>query len=284
MSRPRVPGLLVTAAYLTGWRVLRMLPESAALRLFQAIADRIYAHNGRSVRRLRANLAHAVPAADLEAATAEAVRSYLRYWCEVFRLPTWTRAKVLSRTRVNGEQHLGEGLAAGKGVVVALPHMANWDWAGAWVCARHAPLMTVAERLEPARVFDAFVAFRESLGFTVLPLSGGEPPLPRLAQRLREGGLVCLLADRDMSSSAVAVDFLGSGARFPVGPAVLAERTGAALVAATLAYRGRDLEITFTPVPSGDTAERTQHLADLFAAGIAADPVDWHMMQRVFDA
>ncbi len=172
-------------------------------------------------------------------------------------------------------------------MVAALPHMANWDWAGAWASATGMPLATVAERLRPERLYDEFVAYRASLGMEILPLTGGEPTVPILEQRLREGLLVPLLSDRDLSRTSVEVTLCGHRARMPRGPAVLARATGAPLVPVTLAYRGDDLEITFhPPVPAedGDAGLVTmmQAVADRFTDGIRADPQDWHMMQRVF--
>lgn len=288
-SRPvrALVGWLTTAAYLLGWRVVRLLPERAARRVFDVVADRLYARDGRGVRRLRGNLSRVAPGEDLDALTREAVRSYLRYWCESFRLPSWPVDDVVARTRVLGEQYLRDPQDAGRGVLAALPHMGNWDWAGAWACGTGMPLTTVAERLEPARLYDAFVRFRSGLGMEILPLTGVEPSYPVLARRLREGRMVCLLADRDLSRTAVDVVLCGEPARMPAGPALLARDTGVDLVPVTLAYRGRELELTFHPPvehrpgPDG-AAAMMQDVADVFGAAIAADPQDWHMMQRVF--
>jgi phosphatidylinositol dimannoside acyltransferase len=278
-----------TAGYLTGWRVVRWLPEPAARGVFDRIADQVHRRDGRSVRRLRANLARTVPAERLDTTTREGVRSYLRYWCESFRLPSWDVDDLVRRTRVVGEERLRGPQEAGRGVVAALPHMGNWDWAGAWACATGMPLTTVAERLEPARLFDEFLDFRRGLGMEILPLTGGPPPMRRLSDAVDEGRLVCLLADRDLSRGGVEVRLLGEAARMPRGPAVLARDTGVDLVPVNLAYRGPDLELTMhEPVPHapGDDgiAAMMQAVADAFSRGIAADPQDWHMMQKVFVA
>ena len=278
-----------TAGYLTGWRVVRWLPEPVARTAFDGIADQIHRRDPSSVQRLRSNLGRCVPEAEIDAVTRAGVRSYLRYWCESFRLPSWPADDLVRRTRVIGEEHLRAPQEAGRGVVAALPHMGNWDWAGAWACATGMPLTTVAERLEPARLYDEFVAFRSGLGMEILPLTGGAPPMRRLIEAVGEGRLICLLADRDLSRTSVEVSLLGEGARMPRGPAVLARDTGVDLVPVTLAYRGRDLERTFhEPVPHADgeagLVARMQGVADAFSAAIAADPQDWHMMQKVFSA
>ena len=280
-----------TVGYLSGWRLVRLLPEPAARRLFDAIADQIHRRDGRGVQRLRGNLARVVPggsgAGVEEDLVRAALRSYLRYWCESFRLPSWPVEDLVRRTRVVNEEALRAAYARGRGVVVPLPHMGNWDWAGAWACATGMPLVTVAERLKPERLFDEFVAYRTSLGMQILPLSGDVASYPRLVEWVREGGLACLLADRDLSRSGVEVDLCGHRAKMPRGPAVLARQTGAPLLPATLAYDGDDMVVTVHPeVPHADgeagVAAMMQQVADAFGAGIAANPQDWHMMQKVF--
>jgi lauroyl/myristoyl acyltransferase len=293
-----VSGQLVDSAYAAGWAVVRGMPEPLARRQFDAIADAVWWRRGRGVLRLEANLRRVLgPDAserDLRRVTHLGVRSYLRYWREVFQLPRMSRAEVVARSRPVEDWRFREPAAAGEGVVLALPHMGNWDHAGAWLAASGLPFTTVAERLEPASLFDRFVEFRESLGMEVIPLTGGErPPFDILRDRLRAGGVLALLADRDLTATGLEVDFFGSPARMPAGPAALALDTGAALVPITLTYPDqRLLQIRahprVTPPESGTRAEKiqamTQQLADVFATGIAAAPQDWHMLQRVWVA
>jgi lauroyl/myristoyl acyltransferase len=281
---------LTTAGYLAGWRLVRLLPERHAQALFRRVADEIFRRDGAGVRRLRSNLGRVVPDLDeaaLDALTKQAVRSYLRYWCESFRLPSWPLEDVVRRTRTVNEHLVRDALALGRGVVVPLPHMANWDWAGAWACAEVSPLWTVAERLRPERLYDEFVAYRRTLGMEILPLTGGEASLPRLEEWLRSGGLVCLLADRDLSRSGAEVDLCGHRAKVPRGPAVLSLRTGAPLVPVTLHYGPDVMTLTFHgPVPPdtgpGGDARMMQGVADAFTGAFHEHPEDWHMMQRVF--
>ena len=168
--------------------------------------------------------------------------------------------------------------------MLALPHMGNWDAAGAWCGVTGVPFTTVAERLKPESLYDRFLAFRQSLGMEVLPLTGGpRPPSEVLEERLRAGGTVCLMGDRDLTPRGVDVTFFGATARMPAGPAKLALATGSALVPATLSFTDVGWEIEFHPyVEHTDVATMTQDLADAFAGGIAAHPADWHMLQRVW--
>ena len=279
---------VVDLAFALAWTLVRRLPERTVTWLFRQAADRTFRRNGRGVRRLRGNLAAVRPdatAQELDELTLAGMRSYLRYWQEAFRLPEWTREEIVGRVRTVNEKLLRDAYAAGQGVICALPHLANYDHAGAWAGLTGMPVSTVAERLQPESLFDRFIEYRKKLGMEVLPLTGGDHDVTGvLADRLRAGGFVCLVADRDLSERGVPVTLFGRRSRMPVGPAALSLKTGAPLIPATLHYEGRDLVITFHDAvdPDGGAAAMTQRCADAFAAGIADHPQDWHMLQRIF--
>jgi KDO2-lipid IV(A) lauroyltransferase len=278
----------VDLAFALAWALVRRLPESVVSWLFRRIADLVVRRNGRGVRRLRGNLQVVRPgldAAELDALTRAGMRSYLRYWQEAFRLPEWDDERIVGRVRTVNEELLRAAHKAGRGVICALPHLANYDHAGAWAGRTGMPVSTVAERLRPESLFDRFIAYRKKLGMEVLPLTGSdEDVFGVLADRLRAGGFVCLVADRDLSEKGVPVKFFGRESRMPAGPAALSIRTGAPLIPATLHYDGPELVITFHDAieTTGGPAAMTQRCADAFAEGIAAHPQDWHMLQRIF--
>ncbi|PVE06080.1 lauroyl acyltransferase [Streptomyces scopuliridis RB72] len=285
---------MTDALYGLGWGTVKKLPEPVATALGRTIADTVWKRRGPSVLRLESNLARVVPDAGperLAALSKAGMRSYMRYWMESFRLPAWSKERVRAGVEIKDIDLLMDGLASGRGVVLALPHMANWDLAGAWLTrGQGVPFTTVAERLKPETLYDRFVAYRESLGMEVLPHTGGSA-FGRLARRLRSGGLVCLVADRDLSSSGVEVDFFGDATRMPAGPALLAQQTGALLMPAALWFddstvmRGRvypAIEVPETGTRAEKTSVMTQAMADAFADGIAEHPEDWHMLQRLW--
>ncbi|MBF4137514.1 MULTISPECIES: phosphatidylinositol mannoside acyltransferase [Streptomyces] len=285
---------LSDALYGLGWSTVKKLPEPVAVRLGQTLADTVWKRRGKGVLRLEANLARVVPDAGperLAELSRAGMRSYLRYWMESFRLPAWSETRIKEGFEPEGLHHLTDGLAAGKGVILALPHLGNWDLAGAWVTRDlGVPFTTVAERLKPETLYDRFVAYREGLGMEVLPHTGGSA-FGTLARRLRAGGLVCLVADRDLSASGVEVKFFGDTARMPAGPAILAQQTGALLLPVTLWFdatpvmKGRvhpPVEVPETGTRAEKTSLMTQALADAFAEGIADHPEDWHMLQRLW--
>ncbi|BCI52916.1 phosphatidylinositol mannoside acyltransferase [Mycolicibacterium litorale] len=270
--------------YAAGWRVVRALPESLARNAFDAGA-RYSARNG-GPEQLRRNLARVLGVAPAEVPDAlmrASLASYARYWREAFRLPAMDHRKLGRELTVDGIQHVWDAIEAGRGALVALPHSGNWDMAGVWLVQNHGTFTTVAERLRPESLFNRFVAYRESLGFEVIPLSGGErPPYQLLRDRLRGNGVVCLMAERDLTRHGVQVDFFGEPTRMPAGPAKLACETGAALLPVHCWFEGDGWGMqVFEPLDtsSGDVVGITQALADRFAVNIAAHPEDWHMMQ-----
>ncbi len=289
-------GRLAGSLYVAGWRGVRALPEGLARSAFESGGSLAARRGGGTAKRLERNLRRVLgPQAteqEVAAAVRSGMRSYARYWCEVFRLPAMDETDVVARMHVQDEHRLRDAWAAGRGLILALPHMGNWDHAGAWLVATGVPFTTVAERLRPEALYEQFVRFRESLGMEVIPLTGGQrPPYAELADRLRAGGCLCLLADRDLTRSGVEVDFFGATARMAAGPAALALETGAALLPVTLWYPdGRQwaarIHAQVLPPADGDRRAKvramTQAMADAFADGIAAHPEDWHMFQRVW--
>ena len=296
-SALRVPGLsqldawATDAGFAAGWMLVRAMPEFVARNAFDAGA--LFASRGGGPEQLRRNLARVIGVAPPQV-PAELMRaslaSYARYWREAFRLPAMDHAALAAQLNetARGSDHVTAALEAGRGAVLALPHSGNWDMAGVWLAQTYGGFTTVAERLKPESLYRRFLAFRESLGFEVLPLSGGpRPPFEVLAERLTGNGLVCLMADRDLTRNGVAVDFFGDVTRMPAGSARLAIETGAPLLPVHCWFDGAgwgiDIQAPLDCRGRGDVAERvkaiTQALADTFAEGIAAYPQDWHMMQ-----
>ena len=299
----RLSERLVGLAYRLGWKLICRLPESWARWAFTQVADIAWRRQGPKVQVLEANLRRVlsfkyespdVDGKELRVLSRAALRSYARYWLEAFRLPVIPVERITSGMHIDpvGEEALFANLKAGRGVVIALPHMGNFEQAGAWVVARGAgSFTTVAERLRPESVYEAFVRFRESLGMEVLPLTGGHSPFGTLAQRLRAGKLVCLVSDRDLKDTGIEVEMFGEQARI-AATAALALHTGAALLPVATWFEGEDWGAhIYEEIPAPEAGTRTekiaamsQQLARVFETAIAEHPQDWHMLQRVFTA
>ena len=276
--------------YFAAWRILRWLPEGFVYSRAYQIADIVTKRNGKGVQRLRSNLARTQPhitSLDLDILVYKAMRSSLRYWCDTFRLPDWTAERISKTVTTTNEHLLLDAIAAGKGVIVTLPHVGNYDHAAAYFCGKGARIVTVAEHLKPETLFKKFMDYRAAFGMEALPLDGRV--IPTLAQRLRSGCVVALAADRDLSRTGIDVTFFGGPARMPAGPAILALKTDAPLICVMISYTEIGIHIDFelVPIPTeGSENERVaqivQNSADLFAQGIARFPHDWHMMQRIW--
>lgn len=281
---------LVAWAYIAAWKVLRALPENVAYALFDRGAKWLVNRNGKSVQRLRKNLARVKPdltEAQMKNLLQDGMSSYMRYWCDTFRFPNWDEERVNSTVTVTREELLLDGIKSGRGVIVALPHAGNWDHAGAYFCLKGIHLVTVAERLKPERLFNEFLRYRQAMGMEVLPLDSRS--MGTLSQRLHEGHLIALVADRDLSKSGIDVEFFGGPARMPAGPAVLALKTGAILLTAFVNYTSKGIHITFDEISipnSGSQEEKVsllvQKSAKNFEDGIQKYPQDWHMLQRIW--
>jgi phosphatidylinositol dimannoside acyltransferase len=255
------------------------------------VSDQILRKNGKGIQRLRSNYKRVVPSISnsaLEALTKEGMRSYLRYWFDTFRLNKWSKSRIIETTFVVRENLLRDPIETKKGCIIALPHAGNWDHAAAYFCSTGIPITAVVERLKPEAIFKKFLAYRQSIGIEAI--SHREKTIPILMERLNQGKLVALVADRDMSRNGIEVNFLGGIAKMPAGPAILAIKSGSPLVTAYIRYLDEGIEITFDetiqlPI-SGSEEEQirivTQSMADNFAKRIQDSPVDWHMLQRIW--
>jgi len=281
---------LVAIAYFAGWKLVRALPEKFSYACFERIGTITLRRNAAPIRRLRSNLQRVCPEKDnaaMDQLMVEAVSSYMRYWCDTFRSPDWSRERVKETVTVTREELLTEPMRDGRGVVITLPHAGNWDHAGSYFCGMGFPLVTVAERVKPEALFNKFLEYRQNMGMEVLALDGRS--MGTLMQRARDGALIALVADRDLSRSGIDVDFFGHPARMPAGPALLAVRTGIPLVTAFVSYTATGIHVEFNSVAiptEGSESERiaqvVQSCANIFAQGISKAPQDWHMLQRIW--
>lgn len=284
--RPR-PGAVVTG-YRAVSAVIAALPRPVALRLGAAAGTLMWAlkpGKRAMVERHQARIRGRAGGAQ----TRAAFRSYGRFFADAFRLGRMGGPELDALADVEGLEHVEAGLAAGKGVIMAMPHLGAWDLGGAWFARRY-PLTVVAERLEPPELFDWFVALRQRVGITVVPL-GPEAGGP-LLKALRDNGVLGLLCDRDIAGGGVEVTFFGERVTLPGGPATFALRTGAAVLPNAMVYApgGRLRGIIGPPLPvvrSGrglraDVEVLTQQIAVALEDLIRAHPEQWHVQQPVW--
>jgi len=285
------------AGFWLGWNVLWALPARLSHFLFDAVARVSWRMRIKSIRQLELNLSRAL---QLEVAdphirqlARSTMRSYMRYYCETFLLPRWSRAQMRSRVSPINSEAIHAALADG-GVVLTLPHLGNWDLAGAWAADEFGSLATVAERLRPEGVFQKFLKMRRDRGISLMPLTGDGGTYEYLRDHVNQGHVVALLGDRDVARNGMGNQFFGHRASLPIGAALLAIDTGRPLFTCAPYYDGQQLVLEFddeinfdrTPVEGRDRLRRAQELSALaianFERHIRAHPDSWHQLQPVW--
>jgi phosphatidylinositol dimannoside acyltransferase len=294
-TRPEGEGRLLQVvyfAYVALSRLALALPERVAYGVARG-AGAVAARISKKKTFVARNLAHITgkPANSPEVQTLveEAFKSYARYWLETFRLVREGREFFLERFVCKNEHHLDEVLGRGKGVVVVVGHLGNWDAGGAWVGARGNRLVTVAEVLRPRRMFEFFADHRARLGMTIFAAERGATI--KLIKAVEEGAIVAILGDRDLKGRGPEVEFFGERVTLPAGPASVALRAGVPLLVAgvygTLQPDGRRgwEAVISAPIelPEGRgpdaVKEITQQVARHLEEFIARRPEEWHVLQ-----
>jgi KDO2-lipid IV(A) lauroyltransferase len=290
---PSARGRLTTLAYRAGSRVAQIVPGSIATPagglIGRAAAPLLPAQRAMAARH-QARACSGANGANRSADPSSVkgvFESYGRYWVEMLRLPRDVRTGAIPKLgRIEGFHHVTDGLAAGKGVILALPHLGGWEWAGAWLADQGYDFLAVVEQIEPPELLEWFAAQRAALGMEVVAL--GPDVSTTVLRALRANRAVCLLSDRDIQGDGVEVEFFGERTTLPAGPATLALRTGATLLPVAVYFRpGRDhLGVVRPPIPveregrlRDDIARITQALAHELELLIRAAPEQWHLLQ-----
>jgi lauroyl/myristoyl acyltransferase len=260
-----------------------LLARAAGISLAHVQRDR----RAMVTRHLRRVLGPDATDAAVGRAVDGAFESYAAYWLESFRLPSLSAATVAAGFASEGYEHVERGLAAGTGVILALPHLGGWEWAGRWVVDQGHPMTVVVEPLHPRELFEWFAGLRASLGMTVVPL--GPSAGSAVLRALRANEVVCLLSDRDLGGGGLPVTFFGEVTRLPAGPAMLSLRTGAPVLPTAVYFTGeRDghlgvvgspLVVTRSKDRRQDLARFTQALAVELEGLIRRAPEQWHLFQ-----
>jgi phosphatidylinositol dimannoside acyltransferase len=272
-------------AYRAGAEFARVVPGPIAQPAARVIGRTLALAMPTRRRQVERNLERAgLRGAARRQAVAETFESYGRYWLELFRLPNETRGPL--EMDVKGFEHLEGGIESGTGVILALPHVGGWDYAGAWLASKGLPPTVVVEPVEPPELLEWFASVRRALGMTVVELG---PEAGKVVLRaLRNNEVVCLLCDRDLGGDGIEVEFFGERTTLPAGPATLALRTGAPLLPTAVYFgpQGGHHAVVMPPVSSSregrlrDDVERvTQELAHRFEELIRAAPEQWHLLQ-----
>jgi phosphatidylinositol dimannoside acyltransferase len=289
----KVRDALVVASYRSAAAIAPHLPRPVAERgaeFLATVLKRRMHDKGRMLQRHQqrlatAQLGHPIEPPVLDQRVDAAFASYARYWVDSFRLIGLDTDGLAREIEIHGLEHADAAFAAGTGGIAVMPHIGAWDLGGAWFADRY-PLTVVAERLEPPALFDWFVAMRKRNGMEIVAL--GDPSAgPALIARLRSGGMIGLLCDRDIAGGGVEVEFFGERTTMAAGPATLALRTGAPLLPTAVYQRPgqRALGVIRPPIAVERTGRLredivvvTQLIAKELEALILRAPEQWHVL------
>jgi phosphatidylinositol dimannoside acyltransferase len=276
---------------------MEVLPERFDEAVAETIAQALGRRTTTSRRHLENNLRHVldVPGSSvaddlLEEFVDRGLRGYGHYWAEGAKLPRIPKSTVSARFQIaEGLEHLVAAKERGQGLIIALPHIGSWEWGGAFLDTIGLTMTAVAEELDPPELFTWFKKKREAMGILIEPLN--EHAGTVLLSTLRAGGVVGLLCDRDIQDNGIEVEFFGERVTMPPGPATLALRTGATLVAAACyTGPGRDhyavvtppIDTTRTARLRGDVQRVTQDVTRELEHLIRRAPEQWHVLQSRF--
>ena len=274
--------------YRGGATLLGLLPGRLG-RAIGILGGSIWSLSSRTRQPVEANLAHVLPElgpAELRRVARSAFSSYGIYWADGARLARLARTNRERPFAVEGMNHIEDAMKTGRGLILALPHLGCWEFGGRFLDGRGIHLVTVGEVLSPPALNDWFISTRREIGVDVIPL--GPTSAPALLEQLRAGKAIALLADRDVAHDGVAVPFFGSTTTLPAGPAVLALRTGAALVPVAIYHQrdGSHRALALPPLAAAregrlrDDVERvTGELAAALETLIRRAPEQWHVFR-----
>lgn len=267
----------------------RLLPAAAVLpfsRVSGLMASKVMRGRAEMVARHQQRVRGALTDRQLADAVRSVFVSYAHYWIESFRLPGTSPEALDSGFTHSGWHHIQDVIDSGRSVVLAMPHLGAWEWAGFWTTeVQGIPVTTVVEAVEPPELAEWFTGLRREFGFDIIPL-GPEAGTAAMAA-LKSGRILTLLCDRDVSGGGIEVDFFGERTTLPAGPATIALRSGAALVAATVYFDGNHHRgLALAPIDTSrhgklreDIRRVTQALADDLEVLIRKAPEQWHLLQ-----
>ena len=289
-ARDQLTDTVTVSGYKLGSLAARLLPGPVASAAAQAMGLTFAAGMRekrtmveRHLRRVNPNLRGLA----LRQAVQQAFDSYARYYVESFRLPSLSSRAVNAGFTLEGFEQIPAAIANGKGVILALPHLGGWEWAGRWLIERGFRMTVVVEPIQPPELFEWFVDLREKLGMTVVPL--GPKAASTVLKALSDNQVVCLLCDRDLEHNGVPVTFFGEQTTLPAGPAMLGLRTGAPVLPAAVYFTDRyngHHAVVRPPLATErlgglrqDVARVTQALAGELEYLIRRAPEQWHLFQ-----
>jgi lauroyl/myristoyl acyltransferase len=214
-------------------------------------------------------------------------KNYGKFWVDLFKIPRYSAEKRATLGRIEGEEHLDEIIARGKGCIVISIHMGGWEGAAAvWSSTKQVKTALIAEVLEPPALWRRVRALREKNGLELIPLASTAPR--DIIRRLRENQIVAGAIDRDLLGTGRPFKFFDGVIKVPTGMVQVAQHTGAGIIP-VLSLRAPDDSYRFigkAPIYVGEGEEAIdeamRQLLATFEEGIRANPDQWHVMESIW--
>ena len=198
---------------------------------------------------------------------------------EALRIPSLTAGWVRKVVIQNDIPKILDVLKENRGVVLAIPHMGNWELAGVGGQLLGLSITTIARR-QKNPLTDAYLnRMRAHTGMVTLLTDS--KALTGIIRALREGRVVAILPDLRAKTRSVRVRFLGVETDLPTGMALFAREAGAPIVPSYAMREGwaRHRWVVHEPIrpdPSldrdADIQRMTQAVMDVLDAEIRAHP------------
>jgi lauroyl/myristoyl acyltransferase len=209
----------------------------------------------------------------------DAFRNHARYYLELLRAPHYRRDEIETIVQVPGWETMAESIVGRPAILVSW-HLGNFEPFGTFLAHHGLRPLAPIEEIEPRALYEFLAARRGSGVIDLVPVREARGPLSR---RLREGGLIAIIGDRDLPGTGMPVTVFGHATTMPAGPAVLALAHGASVIAGRSLRLGPDrYRVEGVAIPVPDTGDRRADTATLVAAlaaqlerDIADAPEQW---------
>ena len=225
-GRSRMVGLFLS--------VINLIPLAGRIFIFERLSQLVYALDDRHRRIAHRNLALAFPEKnpkERKAIARSTFRNLGRVAAEFYFLPRLNEKNVGQYISLEGLENFHRAYDKGKGVLLLGAHFGNWEWMGASIPLQiHHPCHVIFRPLDN-HFFDELVErLRIVTGNQTIPK---EKAMGHILRLLKRGEVVGILLDQNMSwQEGVFVSFFGELACTNTGMALLALKTGAAVVPA----------------------------------------------------
>jgi len=212
--------------------------------------------------------------------------NYGRYMVDFFLLPQLPPQKVKKFfADIKGEEILQSALAKGNGVILLSAHVGNWEIGGSMLQLLNYPLAVVVMGHNTAITNVLVNRLRNDKGIQVIEADQSPFSVIRVLRYLNDNGIVAMSGDRDYFGTGREVNFLGKSLKLPVGPVILAMKSGAALIPAFVLKQpdGKYFGVLENAIPLVLEGERDEIIAKnlemtarIFEKYIRSYPDQWY--------